>query len=114
MREHGTVQRYWSEKCGCNPCRRAYNVYKRDLRNGKLGPPTHLLRWPVGPLFDAAKTTQVLELAYMTGIPARTIHRWIHAGLRDIQADRAAVALGKHPSSIWVDWFEPLIQEQAA
>ncbi|MEI7655647.1 MAG: hypothetical protein WCJ22_02595 [Actinomycetes bacterium] len=114
MREHGTWRRYAYEACRCEPCRRAYSEYKRNKRLGRLGPSTHLLRWPLQPLFDATDTTEFLELAVRTGFPARTLHRWAHAGLRDVQADRVAVALGKHPSSTWVDWFEPLIQEQAA
>jgi hypothetical protein len=114
MRKHGTRQRYMSQHCRCEPCRRAYRAYKNEYRQNKLGPSTHSLRWPLEPLFDATDTTEYKQLAVLTGFPARTIHRWAHAGLRDIQADRAAVALGKHPSNIWPNWFEPLIQEQAA
>ena len=114
MREHGTRQRYDQDACRCEPCRRASSIYQKRRRAIRNGPPTHLFRWPLQPLFEAAGTTEYLQLAVLTGFPARTIHRWAHAGLRDIQADRAAVALGKHPSSIWVDWFEPLNQEQAA
>jgi hypothetical protein len=113
-RPHGSHLRYATDKCRCEPCRRAYSDYKRAFRLGNLGPSTHALRWPLQPLFDATDTTEYLQLAVLTGFPARTIHRWAHAGLRDIQADRAAVALGKHPSNIWPNWFEPLIQEQAA
>lgn len=114
MREHGTTKRYTTDKCRCEPCRRAYSEYKRNKRNDNLGSSTHLLRWPLQPLFDATGTTEYRQLAALTGFAARTIHRWAHAGIQDIQADRAAVALGQHPSNIWPNWFEPLIQEQAA
>ena len=114
MRDHGTWRRYAYEACRCEPCRRAYSEYKRAYRVGNLGPSTHLLRWPLQPLFDATDTTEYKQLARLTGFPARTIHRWAHNGISDRNADRAAVALGKHPSNIWPNWFEPLIQEQAA
>ena len=114
MREHGTWRRYAYDCCRCDPCRRAYSEYKRNKRMDNLGPSTHLLRWPLQPLFDATDTTEYLQLALLTGFPARTLHRWAHNGVPDLNADRAAVALGKHPSNIWPNWFEPLIQEQAA
>jgi hypothetical protein len=88
------------------------SIYKRDYKTYKDGPTTYYLRWPVEPLFQAAGTTEYLELAVRTGFSARTIHRWAHAGLRDIQADRAAVALGLHPMTIWPNYCDEL--EKAA
>ena len=112
IREHGTTQRYQTDKCRCEPCRRAQAAYKRDYKICKDGPTTYYLRWPVEPLFRAAATTEVLALAMFTGFTARTIHRWIHNGIPDAQADMAAIALGLHPMSIWPDYCDEL--EKAA
>lgn len=112
MREHGTTQRYQTDKCRCEPCRRAMSIYKRDYKICKDGPTTYYLRWPVEPLFRAAATTEVLALAMFTGFTARTIHRWIHNGIPDAHADEAAIALGLHPMSIWPDYCDEL--EKAA
>jgi hypothetical protein len=113
MREHGTRAKYAADKCRCEPCRRAYSTHIKEWKANRYGPRTHGKRWPIQPLFDAAKTTQVFELAYLTGIPARTIHRWMHAGISDHQADRAAIALGLHPSLIWTEWFDIYKREAA-
>ena len=112
IREHGTTQRYQTDKCRCEPCRRAMSIYKRDYKICKDGPTTYYLRWPVEPLFRAAATTKVLALAMFTGFTARTIHRWIHNGIPDAHADEAAIALGLHPMSIWPDYCDEL--EKAA
>ena len=108
MREHGTWRRYAYDLCRCEPCRRAYSDYKRNYRQNKDAPTTHLLRWPLQPLFQAAGTTEYLELAVRTGFPARTIHRWKHNGIPDRNADRAAVALGLHPMTIWPNYCDEL------
>jgi len=111
-RPHGSHRRYATDKCRCEPCRRAYREYKRANRLGNLAPSTYALRWPLQPLFDAAGTTEYLELAVLTGFPARTIHRWKHNGIPDHNADRAAIALGLHPMTIWPNYCEQL--EKAA
>ena len=112
IREHGTTQRYQTDKCRCEPCRRAMSIYKRDYKISKDGPTTYFLRWPVEPLFLAAATTEVLALAMFTGFSARTVHRWIHNGIPDAHADEAAIALGLHPMSIWPNYCDEL--EKAA
>ena len=112
VRKHGTTQRYQTDKCRCEPCRRAMSIYKRDYKICKDGPTTYYLRWPVEPLFRAAATTEVLALAMFTGFTARTVHRWIHNGIPDAHADMAAIALGLHPMSIWPDYCDEL--EKAA
>jgi len=112
IREHGTTQRYQTDKCRCEPCRRAMSIYKRDYRTYKDGPTTYYLRWPVEPLFRAAATTEVLALAMFTGFSARTVHRWMHNGIPDAHADMAAIALGLHPMSIWPNYCDEL--EKAA
>lgn len=112
IREHGTTRRYQTDKCRCEPCRRAMSTYKRDYRLGNLGPTTYFLRWPVEPLFRAAGTDKFLELAMFTGFSARTVHRWIHNGIPDAHADEAAIALGLHPIDIWPNYCDEL--EKAA
>jgi len=113
MREHGTKQRYQSNGCRCDPCRNAYSDYKKAYWISRNGPPTHLFRWPLQPLFEAAGTSEFLELAYLTGFAARTVHRWAEAGLSDQSADRAAIALGLHPYTIWPEWFDPYLEGAA-
>jgi hypothetical protein len=108
MREHGAWRRYAYDACRCEPCRHAYSTYKRDYRQNNIGPSTHLLRWPVEPLFRAAQADTVLDLAMFTGFTARTIHRWLHNGIPDRNADRAAVALGLHPMTIWPNYCDEL------
>jgi lambda repressor-like predicted transcriptional regulator len=88
------------------------SIYKRDYKICKDGPTTYFLRWPVEPLFQAAGTDKFLELAMLTGFSARTVHRWIHNGIPDRNADMAAVALGLHPMTIWPNYCDEL--EKAA
>lgn len=113
MKPHGTKTRYQSNGCRCDPCRHANSIYKKELRANKNGPPTHLFRWPLQPLFEAAGTSDYTELAYLTGFTARTIHRWTAAGISDNNADRAAIALGLHPYTIWPEWFDRYLQGAA-
>ena len=113
MRQHGTRAKYAAEKCRCEPCRQAMSRYIKEWKANRHGARTHGKRWPVQPLFHAAQTTQVLELALVIGISARTIHRWMHAGISDRQADQAAIALGLHPSLIWTEWFDIYAREAA-
>jgi len=108
MRNHGTTQRYQTDKCRCEPCRRAMSSYKRDYKICKDGPTTYHLRWPLEPLFRAAGTTEYLELAVRTGFTARTIHRWKNHGISDAYADQAAIALGLHPITIWPNYCDEL------
>lgn len=84
------------------------STYKRDYKICKDGPTTYYLRWPLEPLFQAAGTTEYLELAVRTGFSARTIHRWLHNGIPDTHADMAAIALGMHPLSVWPDYCDEL------
>ena len=46
-----------------------------------------------------------IDLAAAVGVEIRTMWRWRSAGyLTELQADRAAIALGVHPTAIWPDW----------
>jgi lambda repressor-like predicted transcriptional regulator len=65
------------------------------------------VRWPLGPLLDVAGHPPARILAAQVGVSPRTVWRWHHLGLSDLQADRAAVALGWHPANIWPHWHNP-------
>ena len=61
--------------------------------------------------FDFAELEAHLEptptrvLAERLGVSARTVWRWRASGLNPTQADRAAIALGLHPGSVWASWW---------
>lgn len=56
----------------------------------------------------------VRALAELAGFAPRSIHRWRHAGLTELVADRVAIALGAHPAVIWPEWFAPELLEELA
>jgi lambda repressor-like predicted transcriptional regulator len=69
--------------------------------------------FPAGPvlrlLLDRAVTDRIplTELALQIRLPRRTLYRVLGSTrLRWDTADRVAVALGRHPSEIWPNWFE--------
>ena len=50
--------------------------------------------------------TPLVELAAQIGLDRRTVQRVAsRAWIRRDAADRLAVALGRHPSEIWLNWF---------
>jgi hypothetical protein len=111
--KHGTTTGYKYHGCRCDLCRKALYDYHRLIRgrqDDRQGPP---LYWPIQPLFEAAGTDQFVELAYLTGIPARTLHRASERGLTDNTADRAACGLGLHPITIWPHWIDPYLEGAA-
>jgi hypothetical protein len=111
--KHGTTTGYKYHGCRCDLCRKALYDYHRLIRgrqDHRDGPP---LYWPIQPLFEAAGTDQFVELAYLTGIPARTLHRASERGLTDNTADRAACGLGLHPITIWPHWIDPYLEGAA-
>jgi hypothetical protein len=111
--KHGTTTGYKYHGCRCDLCRKALYDYHRLIRgrqDHRDGPP---LYWPIQPLFEAAGTDQFVELAYLTGIPARTLHRASERGLTDNTADRAACGLGLHPIIIWPHWIDPYLEGAA-
>ena len=64
-----------------------------------------ITRWSYTSLERAAGTTSKAALARAIGVADRTVFRWQRRGLSDCQADRAACALGLHPSNVWPEWF---------
>ena len=111
--KHGTPYAYSQYGCRCDPCRQAVKEYRRALKDRKGLPLINGHHWPLQPLFQAAGTTEFVELGYLTGFAARTIHRWEQSGIPDQAADKAACALGLHPYTIWPDWFDPYLQGAA-
>jgi hypothetical protein len=75
--------------------------------------PTRLL--PTGPAVSAIRsklaTESTTKLAAMLALDRRTLQRLSSRPyIRRDAADRPAVALGRHPSEIWVEWFDPVEQ----
>jgi lambda repressor-like predicted transcriptional regulator len=111
--KHGTRNCYVHHHCRCEPCKAAKTAYQREWRTRKGKPIAPLLYWPLEPLFEAAGTDQIGELAVRTRVHVRTLHRAAHRGLTDPMADRAATRLGLHPSMIWPDWIDPYLEGAA-
>jgi hypothetical protein len=77
------------------------------------------VRLPIGPLEAAAERMvrpvvdddgqvagRVRLVAEAVGVTRRTVFRWARDGLTWGAADKAACALGLHPSSVWGrDWW---------
>ena len=111
--KHGTTYAYSQHRCRCEPCRQAVKTYRRALKDRKGQPLNNGHYWPLQALFEAAGTTEFVELSVRTGIPARTLHRSTDRGLTDSTADRAAIGLGLHPITIWPQWFDPYLKGAA-
>jgi hypothetical protein len=111
--KHGTTTGYKYHGCRCDLCKKALRDYHRLVRGREDHRDGPSLYWPIQPLFQAAGTDQFIELAYLTGIPARTLHRSTERGLTDNTADRAAIGLGLHPITIWPHWIDPYLEGAA-
>lgn len=69
-----------------------------------------MTRYPLAPLARAARldphtpdlTAQLAERLHLTD---RTIRRYNTHGLTALQADRAAITIGTHPTLIWPNWW---------
>lgn len=73
-------------------------------------PPTRLL--PTAPALEAIRARladcSTTQLAEVLAVDRRTLQRVARRPfIRRDAADRLAVALGRHPSEIWVEWFDP-------
>jgi len=57
-------------------------------------------------LFPATFTSS--EIAKRFRVDSQTVRRWRNPDttFSSWEADRYAIKLGKHPSEIWVDWFD--------
>jgi lambda repressor-like predicted transcriptional regulator len=68
---------------------------------------------PTGPAVSAIRsvlaTDSTTHLAALLALDRRTLQRLSSRPyIRRDAADRLAVALGRHPSEIWVEWFDPV------
>ena len=113
MKPHGTNARYNQQRCRCEPCRQAASKYRKAWKESQGQTVNNTHHWPIQPLLDAAGTDQFVELGYLTGFAARTVHRWKETGIPDRNADKAACALGLHPYNIWPNWFDPYLEGAA-
>lgn len=67
----------------------------------KAGP---RVRFDLQPLLEAAGLSPA-AWARANGVSGQGLRRAIAVGLTDVQADRHAVRLGRHPVEVWPDWF---------
>lgn len=50
-------------------------------------------------------------LGALLGVTRRTIQRWRHDGLTELDADAIATRLGHHPSALWGEqWWRSLVR----
>ena len=64
-------------------------------------------RWPWPELAAALRAAGYrtrAERFEVLGVTQRTIDRWKADGVPDASADRAAIAIGTHPSLVWTTW----------
>jgi hypothetical protein len=45
------------------------------------------------------------RVAHLLGVSPNTVTRWRHEGIPLDRADKIAVRLGEHPSTIWPEWW---------
>ena len=61
-----------------------------------------------------ARQLSTTDLAVSLGLDRSTLQRlFTRERLRYDAADAIAVALGRHPSELWPDWFPPVQQQDA-
>jgi len=98
----GTRRRRTRKRLAIDPLER-----HAQLATGLPSPPTNR----AFPGNQARLYWSNIAFAEYVGTTPRQIHRWRIQGLNWIAADRAATAVGKHPSELWGrDWW--LIDEE--
>ena len=75
--------------------------------------------YPAGPARAALlaladdRGATLTEIGEALRLPRRTLHRILASSwLRWDTADRVAIALGRHPSEIWPEWFTPTLDTE--
>ena len=63
------------------------------------------IRFPLSDLEARLGHCATQVIAARLGVSTRTVWRWRASGLTADQADRAAIAAGWHPVSIWDTWW---------
>lgn len=67
-------------------------------------------RFDVAPLRSALGGATIEVLADVLRVSTRQVCRFLHEGLDDVQADRAAIAIGLHPGIVWPEWWRPAVR----
>lgn len=81
----------------------------RRTRQDRGPKPTVRLPWP-WQLADLS----MIEVAERTKINRAVLVNWQRRGLSVFQADRLAVACGRHPGAWWPEWFDLALAEERA
>ena len=63
-------------------------------------------RFPLADLEAHLGQGSTTTVAQRLGVTTRTVWRWRSAGLTELQADRAAIAAGLHPGTVWDTWWD--------
>ena len=63
-------------------------------------------RYSADPIFSLVGDTGLRKFSRLTGVSESGMKNWRKVGLTSLAADRAAVALGLHPVSLWPTWFD--------
>jgi hypothetical protein len=69
------------------------------------------VRYDFGPVDTHRGEVDVTELARRVGVSSRTVHRWRHEGLSEVNADRCAAALGMVAYELWPEMMDRAIGE---
>ena len=72
--------------------------YPHTLGATTLEVPQHFTR--VG-VTEWRPMSERLVISELVGVTRRSVDRWAHVGIEPWMADRAAIALGLHPSAVW-------------
>lgn len=59
----------------------------------------------LAPLLELAAVDNLTTLGRIVGVTDRQVRRWQSDGMPASVADRAATALGRHPATVWPDWW---------
>ena len=66
---------------------------------------TASIRFPFADLEALLGECPTRVIAARLGVSTRTVWRWRAGGLTVDQADRAAIAAGWHPGTVWDTWW---------
>lgn len=78
-------------------------------------------RYPLAPLLrlvtplrtGSGDEHRMGALASVLGISRTTVHRWARHGVPEWSADPVAIALGRHPGSLWPEWWSHSDEDEA-
>jgi hypothetical protein len=92
--------------CPCLACEsRRYRGHQAAARAAKGRRPQP--RFPLDPLLELVTDGPwlVSDVARRLGVTPRAVYRWMADGVPLASADWAACRLGRHPGTIWSDWW---------